>query len=102
MVYFSGLYVSGIDIETINSEFKEVMEDERLFNYLANSGGKFCDESVAIEAAARSLLSQSRPVSNKNLIYSLLNMLSCSDDVVTSDIVRHAIEIVIEFTEDDL
>ncbi|KMK07461.1 hypothetical protein ABW07_16760 [Pluralibacter gergoviae] len=76
-------------------------EEQKLFRYLSQAGA-YSDERIAIAAASRILLSQGKPLTNKGLIDSLLLMLTCCDDVVTGDILRHALEIVVEFTEDDI
>lgn len=102
MVSFSGAYAFPLTAEANETEFEYIREDRRLFRYLSQAGAKFSDERLAIDAAARILLSQGKPLTNKGLIDSLLLMLSCCDDVVTGDILRHALEIVVEFTEDDI
>ena len=102
MVLFSGLYASTVDRELTANESNEFIENKALFQYLLKNGSRFNDERIALGAATRNLLSVNKPVTNKNLIYSLLAMLSCCDDAVTSDIIRHTLEIVVEFTEDDI
>jgi len=101
MVSFSGAYAFASGVEANETEFEYIKEEQKLFRYLSQAGA-YSDERIAIAAASRILLSQGKPLTNKGLIDSLLLMLTCCDDVVTGDILRHALEIVVEFTEDDI
>ncbi|WP_230685617.1 biofilm development regulator YmgB/AriR family protein [Pluralibacter gergoviae] len=86
-----------------NSGFYSSIADKNLVSYFFNSGSRFEDEKLILGAAVRNILALGRSVTNKNLIVSLLTMLECSrDDVVSADIIRHTLEIVVQYTHDDL
>ena len=102
MVSFSGACTFPFNMDANENEYDCIMEDQQLFHYLSQTGGKYNDECIAIAGAAKILPSQGRPLTNKALIDSLLGMLTSCEDVVTCDIIRHALEIVVEFTGDDI
>ncbi|WP_297202507.1 biofilm development regulator YmgB/AriR family protein [uncultured Pluralibacter sp.] len=78
------------------------ISDKNLASYFFNSGSRYEEEKLILGAAVRNILALNHTVTNKNLIVSLLTMLECSEDVVTSDIIRHTLEIVVQYTHDDM
>lgn len=85
-----------------NNGFYASIADKNLASYFFNSGSRYEEEKLIIGAAVRNILAMGHSVTNKNLIVSLLTMLECSEDVVSSDIIRHTLEIVMQYTHDDL
>ena len=91
-----------ISEQTTSVGFFASISDKNLAGYFFNSGSRYEDEKLILGAAVRNIMALNRTVTNKNLIVSLLTMLECSEDVVTSDIIRHTLEIVVQYTHDDL
>lgn len=75
---------------------------KQLSDYFRRAGDMLTDESVMLSEAIYSLLADSQPTTNKNIILWLIQRLECTSDIITSDIIRKTLEIVVGYTMDDI
>ncbi|MDH8515323.1 biofilm development regulator YmgB/AriR family protein [Klebsiella pneumoniae] len=77
------------------------LQDTALSDYFRNAGDKLVDESAVMSLAINSIL-QSEGHLNKAIILWLIQALETTDDVVTADVIRKTLEIVVGYTMDDI
>lgn len=73
-----------------------------LSEYFRTSGESLADESALLGQVINSILASNQHLTNKAIIAKLINILELTDDVVTADIVRKTLEIVLDHTVDDV
>ncbi|EGO5047139.1 hypothetical protein KZL92_004932 [Escherichia coli] len=73
-----------------------------LYAYLNKYDSRLSEEKLAIDKAVRDLYLYNEHVDNKSIILKLLSFLSSADDIVEKDIIRNALEVVLNFTLDDI
>lgn len=78
------------------------LPDTALSAYFRNAGDMLAEESALLGAVVRSILASGSPLTNKAIILKLIDALESIDDVVTSDIIRKTLEIVVDHTTDDI
>ncbi|RKQ38626.1 two-component-system connector protein AriR [Enterobacter sp. R1(2018)] len=78
------------------------LPDTALSAYFRNAGDMLAEESALLGAVIRSILASGSPLTNKAIILKLIDALESIDDVVTSDIIRKTLEIVVDHTTDDI
>ncbi|HCR0118871.1 TPA: two-component-system connector protein AriR [Klebsiella aerogenes] len=78
------------------------LQDTALSEYFRSAGDKLVDESAVMSLAIDSILSSDAHLSNKALILWLINALETADNVVTADVIRKTLEIVVGYTMDDI
>ncbi|HDU3834517.1 TPA: two-component-system connector protein AriR [Klebsiella aerogenes] len=78
------------------------LQDTALSEYFRSAGDKLVDESAVMSLAINSILSSDGHLSNKALILWLINALETTDNVVTADVIRKTLEIVVGYTMDDI
>nr|WP_318381751.1 biofilm development regulator YmgB/AriR family protein [uncultured Enterobacter sp.] len=76
--------------------------DTSLSDYLRNAGDMLADESALLGQVMRRIQAAEGHVTNKAIILCLIDLLETTHDVVTSDIIRKALEVVVDHTLDDL
>ncbi|EIW0288034.1 two-component-system connector protein AriR [Klebsiella pneumoniae] len=67
-----------------------------------NAGDKLVDESAVMSLAINSILQSEGHLNNKAIILWLIQALETTDDVVTADVIRKTLEIVVGYTMDDI
>ncbi|HHC0741271.1 biofilm development regulator YmgB/AriR family protein [Klebsiella pneumoniae] len=79
------------------------LQDTALSDYFRNAGDKLVDESAVMSLAINSIILQSEGhLNNKAIILWLIQALETTDDVVTADVIRKTLEIVVGYTMDDI
>lgn len=73
-----------------------------LSDYFRNAGDKLVDESAVMSLAINSILQSEGHLNNKAIILWLIQALESTDDVVTADVIRKTLEIVVGYTMDDI
>ncbi|WP_264755521.1 biofilm development regulator YmgB/AriR family protein [Klebsiella pneumoniae] len=73
-----------------------------LSDYFRNAGDKLVDESAVMSLAINSILQSEGHLNNKAIILWLIQALETTDDVVTADVIRKTLEIVVGYTMDDI
>ena len=71
-------------------------------DYFRNAGDKLVDESAVMSLAINSILQSEGHLNNKAIILWLIQALETTDDVVTADVIRKTLEIVVGYTMDDI
>lgn len=84
------------------SDIYSALRDTALSEYFRNAGDLLAEESAILGAAVNSILAAEGHLTNKALILWLVNALECTDDVVTADVIRKTLEIVVGYTMDDI
>ncbi|MTH46038.1 biofilm development regulator YmgB/AriR family protein [Intestinirhabdus alba] len=70
--------------------------------YFRRAGDRLAEESALLESAIGSILASEGHINNKAIILWLIGALESTDDVVTADVIRKTLEIVVGYTMDDL
>ena len=93
------------------------LQDTALSDYFRNAGDKLVDESAVMSLAINSILQSEGHLNNKAIILwlkkekkiaddetvkQLIQALETTDDVVTADVIRKTLEIVVGYTMDDI
>lgn len=78
------------------------LNDTALSEYFRNAGDRLIDESAVMSTAISSILATEGHLSNKAIIFWLINALETTSDVVTADVIRKTLEIVVSYTMDDI
>ncbi|ROR15339.1 biofilm development protein YmgB/AriR [Erwinia sp. JUb26] len=78
------------------------MSQNSLSDYFRTSGEALTEESALLGQVVSSIIAADGYLSNKAIIARLIDILELADDVVTADIVRKTLEIVLDHTVDDL
>lgn len=78
------------------------LPDRALSDYFRNAGELLADESALLAEAIISLKASNGYFTNKDIILWLINTLETTSDIVTSDIIRKTLEIVVGYTSDDI
>lgn len=73
-----------------------------LTQYFRTAGDRLVEESAMLGAAIRSIMDSQGELSNKAIIQKLIAFLETNDDVVTGDIIRKTLEIIVDHTMDDI
>ncbi|WP_312947142.1 biofilm development regulator YmgB/AriR family protein [Superficieibacter sp.] len=73
-----------------------------LSQYFRTAGDKLADEAAMLGSAIRIILASGGQLTNKAIILQLIHMVERTDDVVTGDILRKTLEIIVDHTIDDL
>ncbi|MCA1921045.1 MULTISPECIES: biofilm development regulator YmgB/AriR family protein [Buttiauxella] len=84
------------------SEIYATLPNTALTAYFRNAGDMLADEAVLLGAVIRSILATDGHLTNKAIIQRLIEAIESTDDVVTIDIVRKTLEIVVDHTFDDI
>ncbi|MDU2479194.1 MAG: biofilm development regulator YmgB/AriR family protein [Klebsiella sp.] len=69
-----------------------------LSDYFRTAGDKLVDESAVMSLAINSILQSEGHLNNKAIILWLIQALESTDDVVTADVIRKTLEIVVGYT----
>ena len=78
------------------------LQDTALSDYFRTAGDKLVDESAVMSLAINSILQSEGRLKNKAIILWLIQALESTDDVVTADVIRKTLEIVVGYTMDDI
>ena len=78
------------------------LQDTALSDYFRNAGDKLVDESAVMSLAINSILQSEGHLNNKAIILWLIQAPETTDDVVTADVIRKTLEIVVGYTMDDI
>ncbi|WP_194205968.1 biofilm development regulator YmgB/AriR family protein [Superficieibacter sp. 1612_C1] len=73
-----------------------------LTQYFRTAGDRLVEESAMLGTAIRSIMASHGDLSNKAIIQKLIAFLETNDDVVTGDIIRKTLEIIVDHTMDDI
>ena len=84
------------------SDIHTYLPDTALSAYFLNAGDMLMDECALLGVVIRSILASEGQLTNKAIILRLIDALESTDDVVTSDIIRKTLEIVVDHTTDDI
>lgn len=78
------------------------LPDPALSNYLRNAGELLADEAALLKAVTGEILAAQGHLTHKAIILRLIQELECTRDVVKADVIRKALEIIVDHTMDDL
>ncbi|MGY6027387.1 Two-component-system connector protein AriR [Phytobacter sp. AG2a] len=78
------------------------LPDSALTDYFKNAGEMLAEEAAILGGVIRSILAYEGQITNKAIILRLINLLENTEDVVTGDVVRKTLEIVVDHTLDDI
>jgi hypothetical protein len=78
------------------------LPDTALSAYFRHAGDMLADEYALLGAVTRSILASDGYITHKAIIRQLIVALESTDDVVTIDIIRKTLEIVVDHTTDDI
>lgn len=78
------------------------LPDSALSEYFRNAGDMLADESAILGAVISAILASDEQLTNKAIILGLIEALEATSDVVTGDIIRKTLEIVVDHTLDDI
>ena len=76
--------------------------ESRLLDYFQTTGEQYSSERVIISEIRLELLAKKHRITNKDIILALILRLECERDIITQDIYRNALEIVVQRTPDDI
>ena len=80
----------------------EDLPNMALTRYFRTAGDRLVEESAMLGAAIRSIMASKGELSNKAIMQKLIAFLETNDDVVTGDIIRKTLEIIVDNTMDDI
>lgn len=84
------------------SDFYDELPDPVLSSYFRNSGGLLAEEWALLESVMGAILDAKEPLTNKAIILRLIQQIESTQDVVKADIIRKTLEIIVDYTQDDL
>lgn len=84
------------------TEHHENLPDSTLSDYFKNAGDMLAEEAAILGGVIRSIIAYEEPITNKAIILRLVTLLEHTEDVVTADIIRKTLEIVVDHTSDDI
>lgn len=73
-----------------------------LSEYFRTSGEALAEESALLGQVISSILASDGHLTNKAIIARLIEVLELTDNVVSADVVRKTLEIVLDHTVDDM
>lgn len=76
--------------------------DQRLSTHFREVKDLYTDEVKLFESVIGSMANCEGRLTNKAIILGLINRLESTDDVVTNDIIRNTLEIVVHFTTGEI
>ncbi|MEJ4043986.1 biofilm development regulator YmgB/AriR family protein [Erwinia sp. SLM-02] len=85
-----------------NTESFQGIPGSSLSEYFRTSGEALAEESALLGQVIRSILASNQHLTNKAIIARLIDVLEYTDSVVTGDVVRKTLEIVLDHTVDDI
>lgn len=85
-----------------NPELSAHLPDTTLSAYFRNAGDMLADESALLGEVIRNIVATDGHLTHKAIILRLIEALESTDDVVTSDIIRKTLEVVVDHTTDDI
>ncbi len=85
-----------------HSDIFASLPDAALSDYFRHAGDRLQEETAVLGMAISHLMQANGYVSNKDIIIFLINVLETTSDVVTNDIIRKTLEIVVGYTGDDI
>lgn len=79
------------------------LNDTALSEYFRNAGDRLIDESAVMSLAISSILESEGHLSNNgDYFVDYYRALETTSDVVTADVIRKTLEIVVSYTMDDI
>ncbi|MDR3103411.1 MAG: two-component-system connector protein AriR [Yokenella regensburgei] len=84
------------------AKYSMIVADHELNQYFHNSADALIDETSILTGVVQNLTISGQDISNKNIIRGLIKKLEREQDIVTADIIRNTLEIVVSFTSDDI
>ncbi|WP_455428012.1 biofilm/acid-resistance regulator YmgB/AriR [Dryocola sp. LX212] len=84
------------------SDIYKALSNTAMSEYFRCAGDLLAEESALLGSAISNILASEGHVTNKAIILWLVNALECTDDVVTADVIRKTLEIVVGYTMDDI
>lgn len=84
------------------SEQQPNLPDSALSDYFKNAGDLLAEEAAILGGVIRSIMAYEGQITNKAIILRLINLLENTEDVVTGDVIRKTLEIVVDHTLDDI
>lgn len=78
------------------------LPDTAMSEFFRNAGERLADETAILETAISSILATEGHITNKAIILWLVHALETTDDVVSADVLRKTLEIVVGYTMDDI
>ncbi|WP_258041655.1 biofilm development regulator YmgB/AriR family protein [Citrobacter amalonaticus] len=83
-------------------DFYAALPDSAMSEFFRQASDRLVDESAILETAIASILASDGHISNKAIILWLIGTLERTDDIVTADVIRKTLEIVVGYTMDDI
>ncbi|KAA1049903.1 biofilm development regulator YmgB/AriR family protein [Pseudocitrobacter sp. 73] len=83
-------------------DFYQSIQNKALSEHFLKAGDMLADEAEILGGAVRHLMAAGETINNKNIITALIESLECTDSVVSADVIRKTLEIVVDHTLDDI
>lgn len=83
-------------------DFYQSIQNKALSEHFLKAGDMLADEAEILGGAVRHLMGAGETINNKNIIATLIQTLECTDNVVSADVIRKTLEIVVDHTLDDI
>ncbi|MBP2170843.1 hypothetical protein J2125_004035 [Erwinia toletana] len=80
---------------------QELSTESQLSQYLNEAGEIYASEAEVIGAVIKEIVASGNHVTHKGIILKLIEKLETTADVVTQDIYRLALELIVSRTPDD-
>ena len=78
------------------------LPDTALADYFISAGDLLAEEHAILGAAIRTIIASGRPLTHKAIILQLIDEIETTKNVVSSDVIRKTLEIVVDHTLDDI
>lgn len=83
-------------------DFYQSIQNKALSEHFLKAGDMLAEEAEILGGAVRHLMAAGETINNKNIISALILSLETTDDVVAADVIRKTLEIVVDYTLDDI
>lgn len=83
-------------------DFYQSIQNKALSEHFLKAGDMLADEAEILGGAVRHLIAVGKTINNKNIITTLVQSLEYTDSVVSADVIRKTLEIVVDHTLDDI
>ncbi|WP_052283260.1 biofilm development regulator YmgB/AriR family protein [Kluyvera genomosp. 1] len=83
-------------------DFYPSLHNKALSEHFLKAGDMLAEEAEVLGGAVRQLLTAGETVSNKNIIAVLIHSLEETNNIVSADVIRKTLEIIVDYTLDDI
>ncbi|MEO3988659.1 biofilm development regulator YmgB/AriR family protein [Pseudocitrobacter sp. Cyp-38S] len=83
-------------------DFYQSLHNKALSEHFLKAGDMLAEEADVLGSTVRQLLATGEKINNKSIITALLSALEETESVVSADVIRKTLEIVMDYTLDDI